>query len=263
MVSRDQLERVSRAAAGWYPAGGHRIVARMLGSTKIVLDQRDFSLTPHLAMDGFWESWITVWAAQNAGPQSKMLNIGANCGYYTLLFASRGAHVVAVEPQKALADNIKVSAMLNGWQERIRVEQCVAGTKRRQVNLQLYPDFHGGAHVTQSPEGHPDLAGETVVVEEFPAHELMPEATCAFIDAEGYEPLVWEGLQPLLDRGQLAWIAMEWAPVRYEDPARFLQSLKRYGQLTVVGETGQEKRMNDALLLQGTELDTLVVRRRA
>jgi FkbM family methyltransferase len=230
----------------------------MLGGTKIVLDQRDFSLTPHLAMDGFWESWITSWAMQQRG--SRLLNIGANCGYYTLLFAGQGFHVVAVEPQVALADNIELSARLNGWSDRIRVERCVAGAEDRDVPLQLYPDFHGSAHVTGSVEEHPALAGEVVMVNERVAASLMPDATCVFVDAEGYEPLIWEGLQPLLAKRQLEWIALEWAPVRYADPSAFLAELKAYGRLAVVGALGQEVLIEDDALLSGTEWDTLVVR---
>lgn len=260
-MNREQLEGRSRAAASWYPAGEHRLVARMLGQFKIVLDQRDFSLTPHLVMDGFWESWITVWAARQVNQGSAVLNIGANCGYYTLLFAAAGASVVAVEPQRHLFENIKLSTMLNGWSGRVRVERCVAGVEERDVTLQLYPDFHGSAHVTSNLEEHPDLAGGTDTVKERPAHELMPEATCAFIDAEGYEPLIWEGLAPLREKKQLEWVALEWAPVRYDDPEAFLRSLREYGSLSVVGEAGQEMVMSDAQLLRGTEWDTLVVRR--
>jgi FkbM family methyltransferase len=229
---------------------------------KIVLDQRDFSLTPHLAMDGFWESWITVWAMRQVTPQTRLLNIGANCGYYAALFAHCGAAaVVAVEAQEGLAENIRLTAALNGLGDRLRVEHCVAGSEHRMVKLKEYDDFFGSGHVDDAPVVDGGLAARLVDVQEKPAHELMPGATAVFVDAEGYEPLIWEGLRPLLDTRQLDWIALEWAPVRYANPEKFLLDLRSYGRLTLVGDQGQEIPTTDEQLLRGSELDTLVVRR--
>lgn len=258
MSSRAHLESSSRAMASWYPSGDDRVVARVLGSTKMVLDTRDFSLTPHLVMDGFWESWITLWAMQQVTAHDRVLNIGANCGYYALLFARQGARVVAVEPQGELAKNITLSAHLNGWSDRIKVERCIAGEADREVTLHLHEHFAGSAYVGEPVAGFE----RQVTVRERVAATLMSDATCAFIDAEGYEPQIWSGLRSLLDKKQLQWIALEWAPSRYEAPVAFLASLRDYGTLTVVTGDGRERVATDQDLLRGTEWDTLVVRRR-
>lgn len=261
-MNRGHVESVSRAGVSWYLAGDNRIVAMMLGEVKIVLDQRDFSLTPHLVMSGYWESWITAWFLRNVGPGDKVLNIGANCGYYALAAARAGCDVVAVEPQEHLAKNLKISASLNGYNKFI-VRQCIAGSAFRRVRLQLYPDFQGSAHVSSdAPLEHPDLAEGTVEVAEVPAHEAMPDATCVFVDAEGYEPHIWEGLKPLLDKKQLRWVALEWAPTRYDNAGGFLGALRSCGELTVVNDNGVEARVTDRQLMDGVEWDTLVVRPR-
>ena len=257
-MRRAQLEQASRAVASWYPAGGDRLVARVLTNLKLVVDRRDMSLTPHLVMDGFWESWITVWAMAQCQPNQKMLNIGANCGYYAVLFGRGMKRVVAVEPQPHLAENIALSAALNGLSDRISVKRAVAGAEHRSTHLQMHDHFAGSAFVGKSED---DGWGQHLPVEEVPAHELMPDATCAFIDAEGYEPLIWRGLKPLLDKRQLSWIALEWAPSRYDDPETFLRQLSDYGRLSVVMDQGQEVPANPTTLLGGTEWDTLVVRR--
>lgn len=264
-MSRGQIESVSRAGANWYPAADNRIVATMLGEVKIVLDQRDFSLTPHIVMSGFWESWITAWFLKNIIKDAdRLLNIGANCGYYALAGCRAGCKkVVAVEPQPHLARNIRVSSFLNGWQDRLEVKQVIAGVEAREVEMQLYPDFQGSAHVAKS-EGleFPDLAGEKLKVWERPAAELMPEATCIFVDAEGYEPYIWQGLQPLLEKKQLRWIALEWAPARYDDAAAFLGELRSVGDLSVIANEGVETKISDQQLLADGDWDTLVVRPR-
>lgn len=256
-MKRAQLEQASRAVATWYPVDEHRIVARVLGNTKLVVASRDMSLTPHLVMDGFWESWITCWAMAQCQPHDRMLNIGANCGYYTILFAREMQKVVAVEPQAFLAGCIKLSAALNGLSGKVQVRQVVAGRVERSVLLQQHRHFAGSAFVGESDD---EGWGESVRVQEVPAHELMPDATCAFVDAEGYEPQIWAGLKPLLDKRQLRWVALEWAPSRYDDPEGFLRELADYGRLSTVQDQGQEVAADPAMLLRGTEWDTLVVR---
>lgn len=261
MSQRNALENMCRSKASWYPVDDRRIVARVLGDLKLVVDSADMSLTPHLVMDGFWESWVSVWAASQCRADDRLLNIGANCGYFTMLFARVMQRVVAVEPQPWLAENIKLSAALNGFGGKVEVKQCVAGVERRFVTLQLHKHFGGSAFVGEKIEDDPDW-DDHYSTQEVPSHELMPDATCAFIDAEGYEPLIWEGLKPMLDKKQLRWVALEWSPSRYENPLGFLQSLSKYGNLAVVKEQGQEVAVRDDQLLAGTEWDTLVVRRR-
>ncbi|RLB38701.1 MAG: hypothetical protein DRH30_11090 [Deltaproteobacteria bacterium] len=261
-MNRAQFEAASLAGAKWYPASDNRIVATVFGDTKIVVDQADFSVTPHLVMSGYWESWISVWALSNVQSVDKALNIGANCGYYTMLFARRGAEVVAVEPQPKLANGIQISAALNGWSEAVKVYACVAGRAERPVRMRLYDDFHGSAHVmSPSMQDHPDLRTHSVDAFEQPAHDLMPDATVVFIDAEGYEPCIWDGLSPLLEKNQLRWVALEWAPVRYGDSKGFIAKMREYGTLATVRDDGSEVRVSDDELLSGGEWDTLVVRR--
>lgn len=259
MNARAHIERSARAGVRHYHASGNRIVATVLGDIKLIVDTNDFSLTPHLVMEGFWESWVTAWLMSTIRPQDRMLNIGANCGYFTMVAARAGAHVVAVEPQAHLAEGISLSAALNGWGARVLVEECVAGASDREVSLQIHKHLAGSAFATED-KNHEEPGWERVVVKEKPAHTLMPDANCAFIDAEGYEPVIWDGLGPLLKKKQLTWVAMEWSPGRYADPEGFLRSLREHGDLTTVMTDGRELHVNDAALLGGRDWDTLVVR---
>lgn len=255
MTSRSQIESISRAAVSWYPASDGRLVARILGDIKIVLEQSDFSLTPHLVMEGFWESWVTAWCVANVQKTDRVLNIGANCGYFALLFARKAARVVAVEPQHRFAEGISRSAQLNGF-HNLEVIECVAGSAERQVRMKLYDGLSGSAHVIPGDEG--------ILVTERHASGLMPDATCVFIDAEGYEPEIWAGLQILLGTSSVRWIALEWAPSRYADAPGFLADMRTYGNVTIINHSGVEENVPDARLLSlGDGFETMVVRPRS
>lgn len=240
MTPREALERHSRAHATWYPISDQRVVVRALGELKMVVDTRDFSLTPHLVMDGFWESWITVWAQRAVSEADRVLNVGANCGYYALLFGQRAERVVAVEPQPNLCANLRLSVLLNGMAARVEVAECVAGAERATVRLAMHRDLMGSAFVGEPPADTTEWS-RSRPIEQRPSHELMADATCAFIDAEGYEPHVWKGLAPLLQRQQLRWVAMEWSPSRYDDPEKFMAELSAYGVLYKVDHDGSER----------------------
>lgn len=256
-MRRANLEARSRAAARWYPLPNRRLVASVLGSFKLVVDAEDLSLTPHLVLDGFWESWITLWFQANVRPGDRLLNVGANCGYYAVLAATQGAEVVAVEPQPRLAEGIEMSAVLNGVDGRLLVRRCVASDCSETVRLQMHGTLTGSAFVGDAADGF----DQSMDVRAEAAHELMPEANCVFVDAEGHEPRIWDGLRPLLDGSRLKWVALEWAPTRYEDAESFARQLLSAGSVCAVTTDGSERPVTLAqMLAPSSGWDTIVVR---
>jgi len=256
--TRADIERLSRAGVSAYQIGDDRMIARVLGEMKIVVDTRDISVTPHLVMDGFWESWITSWAISKVGKGERILNVGANCGYFALVFArlvGETGRVVAVEPQQRLAEGVEMSATLNGFGGRLAVQRCVAGSVNRVVSVRVPGRLLGGASVTS------DAGEDSFLVEEVSTSDLMPDATGVFVDAEGYEPVIWEGMRAMLDGPHFRWACIEWAPSRYADPNGFLATLRRAGSLLLVGYDGEERLASDHQLLAVPDYESLVIRR--
>jgi len=234
-------------------------VAVVHGQHKLVVDSMDFSLTPHLVMEGFWESWISLWCYRNTAPGSHVLNVGANCGYFSMLFVHAGAEkVVAVEPQRKLAEGIRISAMLNGYAGRVAVAECVASDADGQVTLNQHRFLAGSAFVGDSSGD--DF--ESVRVPSKVTSELMPTATHSFIDAEGHEPQVVRGLAPLMAKRQLEWIALEWTPGSYENAPEFFDELLAYGNISVINPDGASTPVTKQQLLSVRGFEMVVVRRR-
>lgn len=258
-MNRGQFEQRCRGFARWYPCGNDRLVAVVHGVHKLVVDSMDFSLTPHLVMDGFWESWISLWCYRNTALDSHVINMGANCGYFTMLFAHAGAaKVVAVEPQRKLADGIRISAMLNGYAGQVSVAECVASDTTAHVWLNQHRFLAGSAFVG-------DSSGDDFNAISVPSRvtsELMPTATHAFIDAEGHEPQVIRGLAPLMAKRQLEWIALEWTPGSYENASEFFDELFAYGNISVINPDGASTPVTKQHLLSVRSFEMVVVRRR-
>ena len=51
------------------------------------LDTRDVGFAQHIIMDGYWEYWVTQFMIEVVKPGFRVVDIGANFGYYTNLLS--------------------------------------------------------------------------------------------------------------------------------------------------------------------------------
>ena len=110
---RLELERVARENAHAVALADGTLLCRVLGKYLTYVDAEDLSLTPHLCLNGYWESWITLAVGRALTPGMHCVDVGANVGYFSLLLARCVAPtgcVVAFEPNprvmSALRQNI-------------------------------------------------------------------------------------------------------------------------------------------------------------
>ena len=115
---RPLLEAVSREHSRAVYVGDRTLLCRVLGKYLVYADAQETGITPHLAMDGYWESWITLAIARTVRPGSHCLDIGANHGYYTLVMADAAGpngRVVPVEPTPRLTEMLRQTLDINGF----------------------------------------------------------------------------------------------------------------------------------------------------
>ncbi len=58
-MRRKELELNSRKISQTVYLGNEMILCRVLTKYMCYIDSQDMSLTPHLYLNGYWESWIT------------------------------------------------------------------------------------------------------------------------------------------------------------------------------------------------------------
>src|ERR1700712_1653814 len=129
-ADRATVERAIRSRVQTLYLGGGRMLARVLGRHKMFLHTSDRGFACHVAMDGFWEIWLTQFLARMLKPGMVAIDVGANYGYYTLLFAeavTASGLVLAVEPNPAAAGSLKETVLLNGFAGHTRVLQSALG----------------------------------------------------------------------------------------------------------------------------------------
>src|SRR5688572_23436882 len=99
--NRTGWEMVSCQASQTAYMGDNTAIVRVLGKYIMWVDTTDIGITPHLSLNGYWESWITLAMARVLQPGWTCIDVGANHGYYTLIMADAvgpSGKVISIEP---------------------------------------------------------------------------------------------------------------------------------------------------------------------
>lgn len=102
---RNAFQEHCRASVSALSTGQGTLLCRVLGGALCYVDAADVSVAPHLAMDGFWETWNSVALGRSVRRGWRVADVGANHGCYTLLLAmlvGPEGHVTAIEPNPRL-----------------------------------------------------------------------------------------------------------------------------------------------------------------
>jgi len=241
-------------------------IVTVLGHLRMSVLHEDESVVQWLRKEGIWESWVTLAAGRRVAdlvaaksPRvPKVLNIGANFGYYSLLFAALGADVVAVEPQPRLAACIRQSTVLNGLEDRMRVVECVVGAAHGPATLRVPNRCLGGASLLPVGAHHADVLWDGAVVETTcePLAD-MPVADFIFVDAEGWEPHIFMPAEAFL-KEHMPVVCLEFSPDMYDDPKAFARWWTEIGYETLLVEHDGSERVVDLQQVTEQRMITMV-----
>ena len=236
-ADRFVLENRCRALTSPVYLGDHTALCRTLGLHKIYLDTTDTGFASHLLLDGFWEMWLTIYFARQVKPGMTVLDIGANFGYYTLLFGALvgpQGRVYAVEPNPRVLPKLRRSIGLNGLADRTTVIAAAAGSADGEVTLFVPNGEPKNSTVIARGQCIPLDSGCLYEVPGMRLDQLaatVPRIDLVKIDAEGAEQEIIAGMSNLLRRDKPV-LLLEFNPARYCDPAGFLASLTAlYGRM--------------------------------
>jgi FkbM family methyltransferase len=211
--------------------GDDKVLCTVLGRFKMYLDSRDLSIAPHLMKDGYWEIWVTEVLASLLRRRMVVADIGANHGYFTMVMAEKcqAGHVHAFEPNPRIAELLRRNITVNGFDGRVTwYGDPLADEDGRDLHFVVDEQMSGGGHLV--PEnaiaGRQSLALHTRRLDQIAG---AADAEVVKIDAEGSEPIIWRGMAGMIAGTKLHIILLEFAPVRYPDPAAFLAELTSAG----------------------------------
>lgn len=177
----------------------------------IHLDQDD---SMGLAIDGVYEPLETSLVLAHIQPGFHILDIGANIGYYTLLFAQLvgpSGHVFAFEPDPISFDLLSKNIAANGYQNISAFQMAVTD---RDSELPLYRDkFNNLDHRIIKPP----IAGSSIMVRAVRLDTFLPQVSDRQInfvkmDIQGSEGLALKGMVRLVSQMKTVYILTEYWP---------------------------------------------------
>jgi FkbM family methyltransferase len=211
------------------------------------LDDAKFFVDPGDRVVGAWLMWHGGWQRREIDSAVSILemagrlpahavfvDIGAHIGTHTIyaLRSGRFDRAIAFEPEPRNARLLAMNLDANGLSDAVTVVRKAAGAAAGSAMLHLHPR-NTGAHAIDVPpsnDGRDSLTVPMVRVED----ELAALGVGAndigllWIDAEGYEPQVLDGLAGLIARAVP--LTFEFTPSRYsaETKQRLVKLLTRH-----------------------------------
>ncbi len=249
-LERSAIEKWCRAQTQVAYIGDYRALCRVLGKYLMYVDTRDLSLAPHMMMNGFWEMWVTQAIVDYVKPGMRCIDVGANCGYYTLLLADlvgEKGSVHAYEPIPELIELLKDTMAVNGHPEH-SVRGQAASDHRGNQQMFCHRKF-GGSAALDKFDGSVALPeyrtlpvccvdDDLILVASSPG-KVKP-IDFAKIDVQGHELKVLDGMRRAIEMSPKIAIAMEFSPSEHEDPLEALSRVQGMGlRIQAIGTDGQ------------------------
>ena len=231
VMNKDHLQQIAGATARSTYVGDNQVLCRVLAKFKMFVDSRDLSLAPHLMLDGYWESWITVAIGRLLKEGYNCVDVGANFGYYSLFMAdlSKTGKVWAVEANPRCCELLDKTINVNGFRNRIDVVPFAAGAEEGTATLAVPESHLGGATIL--PTDDEEYIHDRFEVPVQTLDHLIGDERIDFmkIDAEGAEGEIWDGMTRILENRDIE-IVMEFSPQILDDRGEsLLNKIKRDG----------------------------------
>jgi FkbM family methyltransferase len=229
-LSGYDFETACRVFCKYAYLGDNVAICRILTKHKLYVDTRDKGITPHLILDGFWETWLTQCLVKIIRPGDTCIDIGANVGYYSILMsalAGEKGQTIAIEPNPRIAGLLRHTAGLN--HPGFGVAEVALSNAVGKVVLHIPDHSFGDASILQRPD-RLTVSKSKVKVQMMTFDSLMEQMNITHVDVikmdvEGVEPLVFEGMKKTIENNPGLKIIIEYSPHLYADAKRFTDYL--------------------------------------
>lgn len=155
-----------------------------------------------IAFTGLYERSLTQRVSTLARAGGTMIEVGANVGYFSLLWASarKSNRCIAFEASPGIIEMLRSNVSRNGFEDRIEVVPMAAGAASGRLAFDVGPTDQTGWGGFAAKAGTSTIDVEVVTLDDYVAFN-KPIALLK-IDAEGADTWVLEGSERLLE-GQI------------------------------------------------------------
>jgi FkbM family methyltransferase len=200
---------------------------RTLLGFDIYLNPEDFSpVSTSIGVDGVLDIPLTSLFLEKLGRGMRVVDVGANLGYFTLLASGvvgPSGRVYAFEPDPYNASLLEKSVAHNRA-DNVEVVRRAVCDRAGIVQLYRAPPGQPQAHSTMTDWGHGSLGVEATTLDGFWADADRPKIHMVKAHVVGDEPVVLRGSLRLLEEGR-PMLAIVFDPPKWRGEARLLSRL--------------------------------------
>lgn len=201
----------------YFYLGPERALVRLDCDQMLYVDPLDDVVSASIIAHGCWERRVHRAVLSLVRPGARVIEVGANIGYYTVTMAAavgEDGFVTAFEANPRLAAMARNSLALNGLSGRTRVIAKAALDQPGTIDFVVSRSNSGGGYVSLWAD-QPYADGEVLKAEAVRLDDqALGKADLLRIDAEGSEAAILRGAETILRDNADIVICMEWAPVQ-------------------------------------------------
>jgi FkbM family methyltransferase len=265
-ATRPLLNTMARAVANHtrvdlhpsYPVTTKMVVGTVHGH-QIVASGSDYSITPKLVRDGYFEIASERFVAKTICGGDWFIDVGANIGVFSMIAARNCGpfgRVFAFEPNPSIAELLRETVALNWVHDRVSVKAIAVSDESANAILQVLNNRSGDARILDKDHNN-DEPGAFTKTRDYLPKETMFEVQVdkldnlfpvdlpikiIKIDAEGYEGKIMAGAKRLLAARVFDYIIveaiMDTGVKRWEDTYRWLNMLGQCGYGVGIADEG-------------------------
>jgi FkbM family methyltransferase len=217
----------------YYPLSGKWALTQLSTGQPFFVDKDDRHIGIWIILGGVWETCVDDVLCALARPGDCFVDVGANLGYYTIKIGGMvgpEGKVFSFEANPDMFDFLQENVGINGYAGRARVFSAALGDKPGQLTLAFDRSCPGGGAVLLTHEhAPPGLEIRTVPVitldDSVPAGQVVDLIK---IDVEGFEPLVFKGMEQTLARSPNAAIVTEVSFAQWQRFGSPIEMLTRF-----------------------------------
>jgi FkbM family methyltransferase len=196
--------------------GNHTILTKLSNGPRIFLDTRD-PVCLEIAVTGLWEDHVTQVFLSTVKNGMTVLDIGAHCGYYSMLagmLVGQSGAVHAFEPNPFYHKNMLKSIGYNGFKDRVRLNRLAVSNTRGEMKLRAFGE--GGASIFfPGAESLNGVTETTVPVGLISDYLPSLKVDVIKIDIDGGEPLIMDNLMQIINTNGSMTVFLEYCPLIY------------------------------------------------
>jgi FkbM family methyltransferase len=238
LLNRGDMEERFRNLCMVVALTPEKVLARVLGEFKMLLDLRDSDVTPCLMMDGFWEMWLTRFLCRTVKDGWCCVDIGAHYGYYSLLLGQlvgAAGQVHAFEPFPDTFDILIQNLRYNGMLDIVVPHAVGCSDLTGYVDAHFLHQHSGATSLLNALDVHlaDQLVQRVKVVTLDRAFDALANKPTKInlikIDTEGMEAMVWDGMAQLRATNPGMLVVAEYHPKQFETMQRMLSQAAKEG----------------------------------